>query len=344
MAYTLGYIADYLEAELVSASTASGVRELPIQGISHPATAVADEITFIAAKNYLDYLGLTSACAVIINRDYADACPVNKIIVDDAYAAYAHLTKLFAQQPSEPSIHPSAVIADTAVLADQVSIAANVVIGENAEIAENTIIGAGSIIGDGVKLGARSEIKAKVSLYHDVQIGADCIIHSGAIIGSDGFGFAPSSAGYIKIYQLGKVVIGDQVEIGANTSIDRGALGDTEIHDGVKIDNLVHIAHNCIIGEGTAIAAQVGMAGTTKIGKRCTFGGQVGLAGHLEIADDVRVSGKSMVTKSISKSGSYSSGTGFSDSSSWRKNAVRFNQLDELAKRIAQLEKINNKN
>jgi len=213
------------------------------------------------------------------------------------------------------------------------------VIGEDAVIGEKTVINANVSIGARAKIGANGYLHPNVSIYHDVTIGSDCIVHSGAAIGSDGFGFAPSPDGYVKIYQLGTVVIGNRVEIGANTSIDRGALGDTEIHDGVKIDNLVHIAHNCVVGANTALAGQVGMAGTTKIGKGCTFGGQVGIAGHLEIVDDVHVTGKSMVTKKISEPGIYSSGTGFSDNKSWRKNAVRFNQLDELYKRLQRLEK-----
>jgi len=342
MSYKLGYIAEYLEAELVSASSVSGAAEIEISGISNPSSARDNQISFIASKAYVSDLENSKAAAVILNRELAVFCPVSHLIVENPYLSYAKLTKLFAEQIPEPGIATGAVIAESAVIGEGVYIGANAVIGEDAVIGEKTVINANVSIGARAKIGANGYLHPNVSIYHDVTIGSDCIVHSGAAIGSDGFGFAPSPDGYVKIYQLGTVVIGNRVEIGANTSIDRGALGDTEIHDGVKIDNLVHIAHNCVVGANTALAGQVGMAGTTKIGKGCTFGGQVGIAGHLKIVDDVHVTGKSMVTKKISEPGIYSSGTGFSDNKSWRKNAVRFNQLDELYKRLQRLEKNTN--
>lgn len=343
MGYKLGYIATYLEAELVSASGVSDAEKIEINGISSPSLATGEQISFIASKAYVSELEGSAAAAIILSKDFAPHCSLNCLMVDNPYLSYARLTALFAESRPEPAIEPSAVVANSAQLGEGCHVAANAVIGENAVIGAHTYVGANSSIGARVKIGSGCHLHPNVSIYHDVEMGSDCIVHSGTVIGSDGFGFAPSPAGYVKIHQLGSVVIGDRVEIGANASIDRGALGNTEIHDGVKIDNLVHIAHNCVIGANTALAGQVGMAGTTKIGKDCTFGGQVGIAGHLEITDSVHVTGKSMVTRKISEPGVYSSGTGFSDNRSWRKNVVRFNQLDEIYKRLLRLEKNANK-
>lgn len=343
MSYALDYIAKYIEAELVSASSVIDAAEIEVVGFSNPKKASSNQLTFIASKNYVSELENTAAAAVILTRDLVDQCPNNSLVVDNPYLAYARLTELFSEPLPDVGIDSSAVIADSAIIGEGCSVGPNAVIGDQVIIGNAAVVGPGVSLGNRAKVGDRSQIKANVSIYHDVIIGSDCIIHSGTVIGSDGFGFAPSPEGYIKIHQLGSVVVGDGVEIGANTSIDRGALGDTEIHDGVKIDNMVHIAHNCIIGANTAVAGQVGMAGTTVIGKGCTFGGQVGIAGHLSIADNVHVTGKSMVTKSIVQAGLYSSGTGFSDNRSWRKNAVRFNQLDDIYKRLVRVEK-NTKN
>lgn len=342
MGYKLGYIAEYLEAELVSASSVSDAAEILIRGISSPLSACDDQISFVASRAYVAELENTSAAAIILSEEFANLCHVSHLIVANPYLAYAKLTQLFAEPRPDSGIHSSAVISETAVIGDGCSIAANAVIADGAIIGDSAIIGPNVSIGARAKIGMRTQLHANVSIYHDVSIGSDCIIHSGTVIGSDGFGFAPGNEGYVKIHQLGTVLVGDRVEIGANASIDRGALGNTEIHDGAKIDNLVHIAHNCIIGANTALAGQVGMAGTTEIGKGCTFGGQVGIAGHIKIADGVHVTGKSMVTKKITEPGLYSSGTGFSDNKSWRKNAVRFNQLDELYKRVLRLEKNTN--
>lgn len=344
MSYKLGYIAEFLEAELISASNLSdrdksALLEIEINRIASLSDAEPDEISFVTSKVYSKDLAATRAPVVILTKQLVQECPTPGLLVKDAYLAYAKLTELFAEPTAEPGIHDSAVIAESSKVSAGASIGPNVVIGENVELAEGVIVSAGVVIGARAKVGERSFFYPNVTVYHDVQIGSDCVLHSGCVIGSDGFGFAPSPEGYVKIHQLGSVIIGDRVEVGSNTSIDRGALADTEIHDGAKIDNLVHIAHNCVIGENTALAGQVGMAGSTTIGKNCTFGGQVGIAGHIEIGDNVHALGKARLTKSISESGVYSSGTGFSDLKSWRKNAVRFNQLDEIYKRIQALEK-----
>ena len=342
MSYKLGYIAEYLEADLVSASGVSEAAKIEIFGIATPTGARAGQISFIASRAYVAELENTRASAVILNDEFASFCTLSHLVVEDPYLAYAKLSQLFTEPGPEPGIAPSAAIADSAQVDPDCCVGANVVIGDDVVIGGASVIDANVSIGDGVKIGSNSHLYPNVSIYRDVSIGSDCIIHSGAVIGSDGFGFASGPDGYVKICQLGTVIVGDRVEIGANASIDRGALGNTEIHDGVKIDNLVHIAHNCIIGSDTALAGQVGMGGTTEIGRGCTFGGQVGIAGHLKIADGVRVTGKSMVTKKISEPGLYSSGTGFSDNRSWRKNAVRFNTLDDLYRRVLRLEKHEN--
>jgi UDP-3-O-[3-hydroxymyristoyl] glucosamine N-acyltransferase len=200
-------------------------------------------------------------------------------------------------------------------------------------------VGAGCYIGDDVEIGEATELKPNVTIYQAVQIGQGCLIHSGSVIGADGFGFAPTAQGWLKIHQLGSVIIGNKVEIGANSCIDRGALDNTIIEDGVIIDNLVQIAHNVKIGRNTAIAGHTAIAGSTTIGSQCTIAGAVGIVGHLQIADKVHITAMSLVTSSITEPGSYSSGTAMSNTKDWRKNAARFRQLDELANRLQKLER-----
>ncbi|KKK52337.1 hypothetical protein LCGC14_3105920, partial [marine sediment metagenome] len=236
-------------------------------------------------------------------------------------------------------VHPSAVVAASAQIGGGTSIGPNAVLGEDVVIGANSRIGAGVSISDGTVIGDNCRISANVSIYHGVTIGSQVTIHSGAVIGADGFGFAHSEGRWVKIYQLGGVVIGNRVEIGACTTIDRGALEDTVIEDGVILDNHVQIAHNVRIGENTAMAGCSGVSGSTVIGKNCIFAGQSGVVGHVTLCDGVHLTGGTIVTKSLTEPGSYSSGTAFSKSEDWRKNAVRFNQLDDLARRVRQLEK-----
>jgi len=340
MGFRLIEIAEYLEAELVSASGSSDAGEIFIEGIADPESATVGKISFVSSRKYVELAKGTKASALIISPDLVSAFDIPLLVVEDPYMAYAWLSGKFVEARPAAGIHPSAVIADSAEIGSGVHVGANAVILDGAVIADNTIIGACTVVGSRVSIGSGTMLYPNVTLYHAVEIGKDCIIHAGSVIGSDGFGFAPTKSGYVKIHQLGTVIVGDNVEIGANVSIDRGALGNTEIHSGAKIDNLVHIAHNCVIGSHTALAGQVGMAGSTKIGQRCSFGGQVGIAGHLDIADDVHALGQSRVTKSVSKSGVYSSGTGTTEIKTWRKNAARFNQLDELFRRVNALEKL----
>jgi UDP-3-O-[3-hydroxymyristoyl] glucosamine N-acyltransferase len=261
--------------------------------------------------------------------------------VKNPYLAYAQVSVLFDKKPAcTPGVHVSAVVDPSASIAVSACIGPNVVIEANVVVGDKTVIEAGSVIGDHTVIGKQCHIHRNVTVYHSVSMGDRVTIHSGAVIGADGFGFAPKpGGGWQKIHQLGSVSIGSDVDIGANTTIDRGALGDTVIADGVIIDNLVQIAHNVHIGKNTAIAGCVGIAGSASIGANCTLAGGVGLVGHITIADNVHITGMTMVTKSIQEAGSYSAGTPMTTTAEWKRNAVRFSQLDGMAKRLSDLEK-----
>lgn len=334
MARTLGEIAQYLNAELV------GDANIMIDGLATLAQAKAGQLSFLANMAYKDQLQHTQASAVIVHPKQAADCTSPALILENPYLGYAKVSQLFNTLPNASGdIHPNAVISANAQIADNVSIAANAVIEDYAVISSGAIIGAGSVVGVNSRVGANTRIHHNVSIYHDVSIGDDCIIHSGAVVGSDGFGFANEKGQWVKICQIGGVIIGDQVEIGANTTIDRGAMSDTLIGKGVKLDNQIQIAHNVEIGAHTAMAAGCMIAGSTKIGSCCTLAGGVGVAGHLQLADGTHVTAMTLVTKSITEPGSYSSGTAMSNTSEWRKSAARFRQLDDMAKRIKLIEK-----
>lgn len=333
-AYKLGDIAEQLGAEL------RGDGEVSIRGLATLKQAQADQMAFLANPKYRDQLQHTAAAAVILQSAQAAHCPVPALITDNPYLAYARASHLFDPQPApNGQRHPSALVADSATIGRNVTLGANVVIDADVVLGDNVVIGAGSVVGQGSVLGADTRLNANVTLYHGVVVGARCCLHSGVVVGADGFGFAPAPPGWQKIAQLGGVVIGDDVEIGANTTIDRGALDDTEIGNGVILDNQIQIAHNVKIGDYTAIAGCTGIAGSTVIGKHCTIAGDVGIAGHLDICDHVHLTMRSDITRSISQRGSYSSGTAMSPTKEWRKNAARFRQLDALAKTVKKLEK-----
>jgi UDP-3-O-[3-hydroxymyristoyl] glucosamine N-acyltransferase len=255
--------------------------------------------------------------------------------------AYAKATRFFDPFPSkhEAFIHSSAIVANSATIGENVFIGANTVIEENAVIGDGTQIGVGCFIGQDSVIGKHGLLHSSISIYHGIDIGDQVILHSNVVIGSDGFGFAPSDDGWVKIHQIGGVKIGQNVEIGSSAVIDRGALGDTLIADGVKLDNHVHIAHNVSIGKNTAIAALCGIAGSTKIGANCTVAGMVGFAGHITIADNSHFTGKTMVTSSVTEPGVYSSGVPFQPAKMWRKNAIRFGKLDQYVRQLQQLTK-----
>jgi UDP-3-O-[3-hydroxymyristoyl] glucosamine N-acyltransferase len=332
--YTLAELAVCLDASV------QGDDSYTIAGLASLADACKDEISFVSDARYVSLLEKSRAGAVIVTPDYADQVCGNALICDDPYLGFAKISGLFNDRPILASgVHATAQIATDAVISATASIGAYVIIEAGACIDDDVEIGAGCFVGAGVKVGAGSIIAPNVTLYHKVVIGVRAIIHSGAVIGADGFGFAKQQGAWHKISQLGGVSIGDDVEIGANTTIDRGALRDTVIEMGVKIDNQVMVAHNVRIGKHTAIAACVGISGSTEIGQHCMIAGGVGFAGHLKITDGVFVTAMSFVTKSITQPGSYSSGTAMQPTLQWKKSSVRVKQLDSLVKRIAQLEK-----
>lgn len=339
--YTLGQISKLLHL------TCQGDTETKITGIATLASASQGQLGFLANSAYQSDLQNTSATAVIVVADMVELCPCACLISPDPYLSYAQASALFRVDASKQSgVHPSAVVSPLAKLSPSAFVAANAVIGDGAKIGDNSIIGPGCVIGENSTLGSDCLLHANVSVYHDVEIGDRVILHSGSVVGSDGFGYAPSGKGHesstnwTKIHQLGGVVIGNDVEIGANTAIDRGALDNTVIGNGVIIDNLVQIAHNVIIGDNCAIAGCTGIAGSSKIGRNCTIAGRASILGHLSIADGVHITTNSLVSKSIHEPGSYSSGTGGVEKTrQWRKNVVRLSQLNSMYRRLLKLEK-----
>ncbi|HFD31647.1 MAG TPA: UDP-3-O-(3-hydroxymyristoyl)glucosamine N-acyltransferase [Gammaproteobacteria bacterium] len=324
----------------ITTSELRGNADLIITGISSLETAEKGEISFAIGRKYRSQLNACNASAVILTPDLAANYKGNVLINSSPYLAYAQVVDAFyPQQAVVASIHPSSVIDSSASVSNNACIGANVVIGKNVTIAKAVVIEAGSIINDNCSIGENTYLHANVTLYENTQIGQNTRIHSGAVIGSDGFGYAPDQNEWYKIKQIGNVIIGNQVEIGANTTIDRAALGSTQIADGVKLDNLIQIGHNVRIGEHTAIAACVAIAGSTTIGKRCQIGGASAIAGHLSIANDVIITGMSMVISSITSAGVYSSGMPVNKNIKWRRNIIRFAQLDKMAQKIRQLEK-----
>ncbi|MBN8441766.1 MAG: UDP-3-O-(3-hydroxymyristoyl)glucosamine N-acyltransferase [Thauera sp.] len=297
------------------------------------------DLAFLANPKYLSRLKTSQAAAVIVGHKARDAVTDRpRIVADDPYLYYARVAAVFnPPQAAVAGIHPTASVASA--IPASVQIDAGVVVEADVELGENVIIGAGCSIGRGSRIGAGSRLAPRVVVYPGSVVGRDCIIHSGAVIGSDGFGFAREKDGrWVKIPQMGRVVIGDDVEIGANTTIDRGALDDTVIGRGAKLDNLIQIAHNVQIGEDTAIAGCVGIAGSTTIGARCMIAGGVGISGHLSIADDVVVSAATVVVKSIHKPGVYTSTLPMQPHADWVRNFSHLRHLDALADRIKALE------
>jgi UDP-3-O-[3-hydroxymyristoyl] glucosamine N-acyltransferase len=332
--FTLNELAQRIGAELV------GNPQHQISALATLQSATQQTLSFIANPAYKKYLASTQAGVVICNQELAESITTNKLIVANPYLAYARLTPLFdSALQFEPGIHPTAVIGKNCELGKGVSIQANVVIADDVSIGDGVFIGAGTCIGANSSIGARTRLFANVTIYHGISIGEDCILHGGCVVGADGFGFAPSSDGWVKIHQLGGVIIGNKVEVGAGTSIDRGALDDTFIDDGVILDNLVQIAHNVRLGKHTAIAGTTVVGGSTVIGDHCTIGGAVAIAGHITVVDKVYITGMSMVTNSITEAGSYSSGIPLAPTKDWRKNAARFRNLDNLAARLIKLER-----
>lgn len=310
-----------------------------ISQISTLDSAQAHQIAFLANSKYRAQLDGTQAGAVILGATDADATTIPRIVCDNPYAYFAKLSAFLNPLPlAVAGIHPSAVVGEGVSIAPSAQIDAHVVIGDGAQIGAHSVIMAGCNIGAGVVIGENARLYPRVVVYHDCVLGNNLIAHSGVVIGADGFGIAMEEGRWLKIPQIGRVVIGDDVEIGANTTIDRGALDDTVIEDDVKLDNQIQIAHNVRIGAHTAIAGCVGIAGSATIGKYCRIGGSAGILGHLQIADYVEVSSFTLVGKSIKERGSYCGIYPFSSTQNWRKNAAQVRHLDELADRVRQLE------
>lgn len=332
---TLGQLAERIGGELY------GDAACVVTGVATLQGAQPGDITFLANPRYRKYLASTRASAVILSpKDKAD-CATAAVVVANPYVGYARVAALlYADREQAPvaGVHPTACVSADSRVHESSSIGPCCVIEADVSIAANVSIGPGCFIGKGAVIGEGSRFLANVTLCHGVHIGKRALIHPGTVIGSDGFGIANDNGVWIKVPQLGSVTIGDDVEIGANTTIDRGALENTVIEDGVKLDNQIQVAHNVHIGAHTAIAGCVGIAGSARIGRRCTVGGGVGISGHLEIADDVHITGMSFVTKSIKQPGVYSSGIPADTNQQWHKNTVRFRQLDEMARRLKVLE------
>ena len=296
------------------------------------------EIAFLSNPKYRRQLATTSASAVIVPPQAADDTSLPRIVHPNSYAYYARVTALLNPPAERPAgVHPQASV--SSAVPDSASIAAGVVVGERVTLGEGVVLFPGVVLGDDVYVGDDSVLYPNVVVYDRCVIGRRAVIHAGAVIGSDGFGFAKEGAAWLKIPQIGRVIIGDDVEIGANTSIDRGALDDTVIENGVKLDNQIQIAHNCRIGENAAMAGCVGVAGSTRIGARSTVGGAGMIIGHLDIADDVHISAGTMVTKSIGKPGQYTSIYPLEAHEDWLHNAAQIKRLSKLAERVAELEK-----
>lgn len=334
--YTLKELAKGLDI------TIKGDENCLIHGVCTIQQGEAGCITFLMNPAYKKYLATTNASAVILMSDEAEECPVNALICNDPYYFYAKIAANFDDRPAhEVGIHPAAVIGQDCEIDPSASIGANCVIGNYVKIAANVVIRPGCVLSDFTEIGENSYLYANVTLYHKVKIGKRVLIASGTVIGSDGFGIAKYKGVWQKVPQLGGVIIEDDVEIGANCTIDRGAIENTVIEKGAKLDNLIQIGHNVRIGANTAIAACVGVSGSTSIGKNCLIGGQAGFSGHLTICDNVMITGGAAVTRSIREPGIYSSGVGgVVTNLEWRKNSARINRLDKLIERVKALENV----
>lgn len=332
--YNLQQLAELLQAQL------HGDGATEISAVATLESAGPSQITFLSNSKYRKFLQLTQASVVLIKAEDLEFCPVAALVVADPYVAFAKVAQLLDSTPNAAyGVHPSAFIDETATVDSSAQIGPNAVISRGAVIGANVQIGAGTFIGEYAVIADDCKLWANVSIYHRVQIGAKTIIHSGAVIGADGFGFANQRGQWLKIPQVGTVIVGEQCEIGAGTTIDRGALADTIIGRNVIIDNLVQIAHNVQVGDHTAIAGCTVVAGSTKIGKYCIFGGACAVNGHIEICDGVQITGMSMITKSITEKGVYSSGMPAAANLEWRKNSARYRQLDQMYQRLRDLEK-----
>ena len=331
---TAGELAERLGLRL------TGDASTRLDGVATLQHAGPGDLTFLANPAYRKYLTETRAGAVILDAEHAPACPATALVAEDPYVAYARAAGFFdPAAATPPGVHPSAVVDSDAQVHADAAIGPLCVVGAGTKIGPGSVIGAGCVLGDGVQVGASCRLHPRVTLSDRVVLGDRVIVHPGAVIGSDGFGLAFDRDHWIKVPQLGSVRIGDDCEIGANTSIDRGAVEDTVLEEDVRLDNQIQIAHNVFIGAHTAMAGCSAVAGSARIGRYCLIGGGAGILGHLEVADRVTITAMSLVTHSIREPGEYSSGTPLQPNRQWRRNAVRLRQLDQLARTINEIKK-----
>jgi UDP-3-O-[3-hydroxymyristoyl] glucosamine N-acyltransferase len=333
MAHTLGEIAEAIGAEL------HGDPACTVTGVATLSNARPDQLSFLGNPRWSRQLGDTRAAAVILRAADREACPVNALVAGDPYTAYVRAARILHPEPQMiPGIDARACVDPTARVSPTATVGPCAVIGERVVLQDGVLVGPGCVVGDDVTIGKHTRLVANVTICHGVTLGERVLLHPGAVIGADGFGLAKEADRWLKIPQLGSVVIHDDVEIGANTAVDRGALDNTVIEEGVKIDNLVQIGHNTRIGAHTAIAGCAVIAGSVTVGKRCMIGGAAAIAGHIEIADDVIITGQSGVPNSIREPGTYSGGIAAVDNRTWLRNMVRFRRLDEMARKLRELE------
>ena len=334
MSVSLGELAVRFGCEL------RGDPDVRVDSIASLAAAHASAVTFLANPKLRPVLEQTRATVVVLDRKSADACPVAALVAANPHATFARIaTALYPRPVAHPGIHPTALVSPDAQLDPTVHVGPFVVIGPKAVIGARTSIGPHSVIEEGVVVGEDVRLVARVTLCHHVQVGARCVLQPGAVIGADGFGFAKDSGRWLAVPQVGSVILGPDVEIGCNTTIDRGAIGDTVLEEGVKLDNQIQIGHNCHIGAHTAMAACVGLSGSVTVGKRCMIGGMAGIVGHLSICDDVSVTGLTMVSRSITRPGVYSGGIPAEEARTWRRIVGRLKRIDSMANRLSALER-----
>lgn len=320
-------------------ATVRGDETYSVTGLATLRSAQTQHIAFLANEKYRSQVSESNAGAVIMRAEDDDGSAPHALLTPNPYLAYAQIAQLLDATPQQAEgVHATAIIGADVQLGVNVRIGAYTVIESGVRIGDNVQIGSHCYIGQQAQIGSQTRLWSNVTIYHGVKIGQHCTFHSTSVIGGDGFGWANENGKWVKIPQLGAVTIGDYVDVGVGSTIDRGALDDTIIGDHCIIDNQVQIGHNVQIGEATAIAGQVGIAGSTRIGKRCLIGGQAGLAGHIEIADDVQLHGQAMVTKSIEQAGVYASGNPVVPQGEWARGGVRYKQLPDLFKRVKALE------
>jgi UDP-3-O-[3-hydroxymyristoyl] glucosamine N-acyltransferase len=311
-----------------------------VRGVATLATARPDQLAFLANPRYASLMAGTRAGVVILRAEQAKNCPVPALIAADPYLAYAKIAALFEHVPAvQPGVHPTAVVEAGAQISASASIGPFCTIASSAVVEDGAMLGPHCVIGESCVVGAQARLVARVTLVTRVRLGKRVLVHPGAVLGADGFGIANDHGEWVKVPQLGGVRVGDDCEIGANTTVDRGALEDTVLEEDVRLDNQIQVAHNVVIGAHTAIAGCAAVAGSAKIGRHCLIGGGAGVLGHLTIADRVTITAMTLVTHSIAASGEYSSGAPLEENRRWRRNAARMRHLDELARRVAALEK-----